>query len=181
MMPACRTRSQCCQRSKRKAKAQETKAIKVKLTLLAALSGLFVASAVAATPNDGSVLPFPTPPSASKAGQTLQESVHKRRVEPKHLSKDAPNILIIFIDDAGFGTPDTFGGFAHTPTLTKLRDEGVSYNRFHTTSICSPTRRHCSPGAITSAWAAAQSLSGQWIGTVTRELFRKLLHRLPRC
>ena len=140
MMPACRTRSQCCQRSKRKAKAQETKAIKVKLTLLAALSGLFFASAVPATPNDGSVLPFPTPPSASTAGQTLQESVHKRRVEPEHLSKDAPNILIILIDDAGFGTPDTFGGFAHTPTLTKLRDEGVSYNRFHTTSICSPTR-----------------------------------------
>ena len=66
--------------------------------------------------------------------------MHKRRVEPEHLPKDAPNILIILIDDAGFGTPDTFGGFAHTPTLTKLRDEGISYNRFHTTSICSPTR-----------------------------------------
>ena len=85
-------------------------------------------------------LPFPLTPSASKAGQTLQESVHKRRVEPEHLSKDAPNVLIILIDDAGFGTPDTFGGFAHTPTLSKLRDEGISYNRFHTTSICSPTR-----------------------------------------
>ena len=66
--------------------------------------------------------------------------MHKRRVEPEHLPKDAPNILIILIDDAGFGTPDTFGGFAHTPTLSKLRDEGISYNRFHTTSICSPTR-----------------------------------------
>ena len=66
--------------------------------------------------------------------------MHKRHVEPEHLPKDAPNILIILIDDAGFGTPDTFGGFAHTPTLTKLRDEGISYNRFHTTSICSPTR-----------------------------------------
>ncbi len=66
--------------------------------------------------------------------------MHKRRVEPEHLPKDAPNILIILIDDAGFGTPDTFGGFAHTPTLSKLSDEGISYNRFHTTSICSPTR-----------------------------------------
>ena len=56
------------------------------------------------------------------------------------MPKDAPNILIILIDDAGFGTPDTFGGFAHTPTLSKLSDEGISYNRFHTTSICSPTR-----------------------------------------
>ena len=70
----------------------------------------------------------------------MQESTHKRRVEPDRLPKDAPNILIILVDDAGFGTPDTFGGFAHTPVLSKLRDEGISYNRFHTTSICSPTR-----------------------------------------
>ena len=94
----------------------------------------------AATPDDGSVLPFPPAPSASKAGPTLQESTHKRRVEPERLPKGAPNVLIVLIDDAGFGVPDTFGGFAHTPTLTKLRDEGISYNRFHTTSICSPTR-----------------------------------------
>ena len=107
--------------------------------LLAALCGLTTA-AFATIPNDGSVLPFPPTPSASKAGQTLQESVHKRRVEPDRLPKDAPNILIILIDDAGFGVPDTFGGFAHTPALSKLRDEGISYNRFHTTSICSPTR-----------------------------------------
>jgi arylsulfatase A-like enzyme len=95
---------------------------------------------LAAAPNDGSVLPFPPTPSASKAGPTLQESTHKRRVEPDRLPKDAPNVLIVLIDDAGFGVPDTFGGFAHTPTLSRLRDEGISYNRFHTTSICSPTR-----------------------------------------
>ena len=115
--------------------------MKANRPILAAMCGLTTAlRAFAATPNDGSVLPFSTPPSASKAGQTLQESVHKRRVELEHLPKDAPNILIILIDDAGFGTPDTFGGFAHTPTLSKLSDEGISYNRFHTTSICSPTR-----------------------------------------
>jgi len=44
------------------------------------------------------------------------------------------------IDDAGFGVPDTFGGFAHTPTRTTLRDGGLGDNRFHTTSTCSPTR-----------------------------------------
>lgn len=90
--------------------------------------------------DDGSVLPFPMSPSASTAGQTLQQSVHKRRIEPDRLAKDAPNVLIVLIDDAGFGVPDTFGGFAHTPTLTRLMKEGISYNRFHTTSICSPTR-----------------------------------------
>lgn len=113
--------------------------MKANHTLLAALCGLSSA-AFAATPNDGSVLPFPPTPSASKVGPTLQESVHQRRVEPDRLPKGAPNVLIVLIDDAGFGVPDTFGGFAHTPTLSKLRDEGISYNRFHTTSICSPTR-----------------------------------------
>jgi arylsulfatase A-like enzyme len=112
-----------------------------KLTLLAiAFCGLFAQGASAAAPDDGSVLPFPPTPSASKAGPTLQESIHQRRIEPERLPKDAPNILIILIDDAGFGVPDTFGGFAHTPTLTRLRDEGISFNRFHTTAICSPTR-----------------------------------------
>ncbi|MEI8211512.1 MAG: arylsulfatase [Planctomycetota bacterium] len=111
-------------------------------TLLRPLATLccFVVAAFASAQDDGSVLPFPPTPSASKAGPTLQESTHKRRVEPTRLPKDAPNVLIILIDDVGFGTPDTFGGFAHTPTLSKLRDEGISYNRFHTTAICSPTR-----------------------------------------
>ena len=56
------------------------------------------------------------------------------------MKKDAPNVLIILLDDVGFGQSDTFGGEIHTPTLSRLRDEGISYNCFHTTSICSPTR-----------------------------------------
>ena len=92
------------------------------------------------TKSDGSVLPFPPTPSASVAGPTLQQSRHRRRVEPERLPKDAPNILIILIDDVGFGIPDTFGGPVHTPTLSRLAAQGISYNRFHTTSICSPTR-----------------------------------------
>lgn len=90
--------------------------------------------------DDGSVLPFSPTASASIANPRLQDSAMKRRVEPNRLPKGAPNILIVLIDDVGFGVPDTFGGFAHTPTLTRLAREGISYNRFHTTSICSPTR-----------------------------------------
>ena len=113
--------------------------MKITVAFIALFYSLSHVSSVVAQ-DDGSVLPFPTPPSASTAGQTLQQSVHKRRVEPNRLAKDAPNVLIVLIDDAGFGVPDTFGGFAHTPTLTRLKNEGISYNRFHTTSICSPTR-----------------------------------------
>ena len=58
--------------------------METKLTLLAALSSL-TSTAFAATPNDGSLLPFPPTPSASKARPTLQESTHKRRVEPDRL------------------------------------------------------------------------------------------------
>ena len=88
----------------------------------------------------GSVLPFPPVPTASTAGPTLQESKHVRRAEPNHLPPDAPNILIVLLDDVGFGLADTLGGEVHTPTLTRLANDGVAFNQFHTTSICSPTR-----------------------------------------
>ena len=91
-------------------------------------------------PADGSVLPFPPVPSASVAGPTLQESKHQRRQEPNHLPAGAPNVLIVLLDDVGFGQPGAFGGEINTPTLSRLRNEGISYNAFHTTAICSPTR-----------------------------------------
>jgi arylsulfatase len=108
------------------------------LCLLAVLS--FSSVSVAQQVMDGSVLPFPPVPSASIAKPTLQESVHQRRAQPNHLPADAPNVLVILMDDVGFGQTDTFGGEVHTPTLTRLRNEGISYNTFHTTAICSPTR-----------------------------------------
>src|SRR5947208_15518342 len=89
---------------------------------------------------DGSVLPFRPKPSASIAGPTLQESKLVPFPADARLPKDAPNILIIMLDDVGFGLPDTFGGPIHTPTLSRLANDGISYNTFHTTSICSPTR-----------------------------------------
>jgi arylsulfatase len=98
------------------------------------------AATATATPSDGSVLPFPPVPSASKAEPRLQDSIHKRRAQPAHLKSGAPNVLIILLDDVGFGQASTFGGEVNTPTLSKLAAQGISYNTFHTTSICSPTR-----------------------------------------
>ncbi len=89
---------------------------------------------------DGSSLPFPQTPTASFAGRTLAESKHQWRQDPPRLPADAPNIVIFMSDDAGFSNPDTFGGPVHTPTMTRLADNGVAYNRFHTTAMCSPTR-----------------------------------------
>jgi arylsulfatase A-like enzyme len=92
------------------------------------------------SPADGAVLPFPPKPSTSIAGPTLQDSKLVPFPNESRLPKDAPNILIVMMDDVGFGLPETFGGPIHTPTLSRLADTGISYNRFHTTSICSPTR-----------------------------------------
>ena len=92
------------------------------------------------TVNAQEVLPFPPTPSASEAGLTMQTSTYKKRVDPQRLSKDAPNILIVLIDDAGPATPSTYGGEINTPNLSRVADMGISYNRFHSTAMCSPTR-----------------------------------------
>jgi arylsulfatase A-like enzyme len=86
------------------------------------------------------VLPFPPTPSASRAGRTMQESSYENRVQPRRLPEDAPNILIVLIDDAGPGLPDTFGGEVRTDTRSRIHEQGVGFNRFHTTAMCSPTR-----------------------------------------
>ncbi len=52
----------------------------------------------------------------------------------------APNVVLVLLDDVGFGAASTFGGPAQTPALEQLSAEGLRYNRFHTTAICSPTR-----------------------------------------
>jgi arylsulfatase A-like enzyme len=54
--------------------------------------------------------------------------------------KGAPNVIVILIDDIGFGASDAFGGPIHMPTLDSLAASGLKYNRFHTTALCSPTR-----------------------------------------
>jgi len=60
--------------------------------------------------------------------------------------KKAPNVVIVLIDDIGFGGPSTFGGPIQTPTLDRLAAEGLSYNNFHTTALCSPTRNALKTG-----------------------------------
>ena len=53
----------------------------------------------------------------------------------------APNVLVILIDDVGFGASSAFGGPCQTPNFEKLAAGGLKYNRFHTTALCSPTRQ----------------------------------------
>lgn len=90
---------------------------------------------------DRTHLPLPDPAFSGVAGRTIGESVPDWTIvmSPKP-PKDAPNVLVVLIDDAGFGNPDTFGGPISTPAMSRVRDLGLTYNRFHVTAICSPTR-----------------------------------------
>ena len=62
-------------------------------------------------------------------------------IQPLRPPKGAPNVLIILLDDVGFGASSAFGGPVHTPTAERLAANGLKYNRFHTTAMCAPTRQ----------------------------------------
>ena len=90
---------------------------------------------------DRTVLPIPDPAFGGTIGRTLDQSVADWTIvaTPKP-PEGAPNVLIVLIDDAGFGNPSTFGGLIDTPNMTRVQQMGLTYNRFHVTAVCSPTR-----------------------------------------
>ncbi len=90
---------------------------------------------------DRTVLPIADRKFGGFAGHTLDESAADWSFIPGPAVPDgAPNVLVVLIDDAGFGGPETFGGEIKTPALSRVQDMGVTYNRFHVTAVCSPTR-----------------------------------------
>src|SRR3954466_16189041 len=62
-------------------------------------------------------------------------------ITPLRPPTGAPNVLVVLLDDVGFGASTAFGGPCHTPTLENLAASGLKYTRFHTTALCSPTRQ----------------------------------------
>src|SRR3990170_5015989 len=62
-------------------------------------------------------------------------------IEQLRPPKGAPNVLVILIDDCGFGASSAFGGPISTPNAERLARNGLKFNRFHTTALCSPTRQ----------------------------------------
>ncbi|WP_120337308.1 arylsulfatase [Cryobacterium soli] len=90
---------------------------------------------------DRTVLPMPDRSFGGTAGRTLADSVADWSMIPgPRAPAGAPNVLIVLIDDAGYGAPDTFGGPVRTPNFTRVQERGTTYNRFHVTAVCSPTR-----------------------------------------
>jgi len=88
---------------------------------------------------DRSVLPIKEPKRQTYTELDVRNATAPARFEVK-APKGAPNVVIILIDDMGFGVSEAFGGPVTTPTMDKLAANGLKYNRFHTTALCSPTR-----------------------------------------
>ena len=88
---------------------------------------------------DRTVLPIHVPDAPLYDELDARNATPPPRVEIK-APKNAPNVLIILLDDMGFGVPSTFGGPARMPTLDRLANEGLRFNQFHTTALCAPTR-----------------------------------------
>ncbi|MCB9179354.1 MAG: arylsulfatase [Flavobacteriales bacterium] len=97
----------------------------------------------AATPTrdglDRTVLPIHEPERPTYTELDARDAQPPPRWEVK-APEDAPNVVVVLIDDIGFGSSSAFGGPIHMPTLDKLAASGLKYNRFHTTALCSPTR-----------------------------------------
>jgi arylsulfatase len=90
---------------------------------------------------DRTVLPIPDRNFGGTIGRTMDESVADWSIVPgPKAPEEAPNVLICLIDDAGFGNPETFGGPISSSAMTRVQESGLTYNRFHVTALCSPTR-----------------------------------------
>ncbi|QDV65203.1 Arylsulfatase [Crateriforma conspicua] len=92
-----------------------------------------------ATDPDRSKVPMRLTPFEGEIGKTYKDSVSDWQ-GPVAAPEGAPNVLLILLDDVGFGQTSTFGGLIPTPNLDELASEGIKYNRFHTTAICGPSR-----------------------------------------
>jgi arylsulfatase A-like enzyme len=91
---------------------------------------------------DRSILPIP---GRKYVGRTTYDAKDPDTkfppIAPLRPPSSAPNVLIVLLDDVGFAASSVFGGAINTPTAERLAENGLSFNRFHTTALCSPTRQ----------------------------------------
>ena len=118
---------------------------------------------------DRTVLPIPEPTYPPITELDVRNAKAPPRFEVK-APAGAPNVLIVLIDDMGFGQSSAFGGPIHMPTAERLAGNGLRYNQFHTTALCSPTRaallsgrnhHMCNMGSITETATAFPGQTGQ--------------------
>src|SRR4051812_14059352 len=109
------------------------------LGLILAASSAWAQEGVSAPKLDRTVLPIIGPKLAPVTILDARDAKAPPRFEVK-APQGAPNVVIVLIDDIGFGSSSAFGGPIKMPALEKMAGNGLKYNRFHTTALCSPTR-----------------------------------------
>ncbi|PSL08422.1 arylsulfatase [Haloactinopolyspora alba] len=82
-----------------------------------------------------------SPPAPATAIDARDQSPPYRPPNPVRPPAGAPNVVVVLVDDMGFGAPSAFGGPCEMPTADRLADGGLRYSRFHVTAVCSPTRQ----------------------------------------
>lgn len=120
---------------------------------------------------DRTVLPIAEPPHQSITEQDARRAKAPPRFEVK-APAGAPNVVIVLIDDIGFGHASTFGGPIQTPTLQSLADDGLRYNRFHTTALCRPRARRSSRAGTITSTTPGRSWSWPRLSRATRASVR---------
>lgn len=135
----------------------------------------FALEEVSISKNDRVNLPIQGPKIPFSNVLDARNATPPKRFEVK-APASAPNVLIVLIDDMGFGQPSANGGPVQMPTMEKLADKGLRYNNFHTTALCSPTRaalltgrnHHvCNMGSITETATAFPGQTGERPNAVT--------------
>ena len=141
----------------------------LRILQLIVLVAACAATAVAQGELDRTVLPIPEPKPAVCTELDVRNAKAPPRFEVK-APEGAPNVLVVLVDDLGFAGTSTFGGPVRTPTFDRLANEGLRYNNFHTTAVCSPTRaalksgrnHHvCNMGGIIETGTAFPGNTGQ--------------------
>jgi len=98
-----------------------------------------LACSITVTAQDRTTLPIKEPIRKTYKELDARNATPPPRFEVK-APAGAPNVIVVLIDDMGFGVSEVFGGPVSTPTMNKLANNGIKYSRFHTTALCSPTR-----------------------------------------
>lgn len=127
------------------------------------------------------ILPYPPTEFKGKIGTSFEDS-KEDYPQPLKAQEGAPNVIIILLDDVGFGQAGIMGGPIPTPTMDKLAADGITYTRFHTTGICSPTRAALLTGRnhhqvgfgtiseLSTGYPGYNSIWGKDVGTVAEVL-----------
>src|SRR5512143_1139670 len=113
--------------------------IALNITMSIALTAVCIATATAQTVPDRTVLPIPEPQYPHSTVLDARKATPPPRFEVK-APAGAPNVLIVLLDDFGFGQSSAFGGPINMPTVDRLANNGLRYNQFHTTAMSAPTR-----------------------------------------